>query len=62
MARILVVDDEADERDRVSAVLVAAHHDVITAEDGIEAVSKLQLRPELVILDLVTPGMTATTC
>lgn len=57
-ARILVVDDDPDIREAISAVLEAHSHQVITACDGEEGLSKLRdERPDLMILDLLMPKM-----
>jgi DNA-binding response OmpR family regulator len=57
-AKILVVDDDPDIREAISAVLEAHSHQVITACDGEEGLSKLRdERPDLMILDLLMPKM-----
>jgi two-component system OmpR family response regulator len=56
--RILVVDDEADVRLLLSRVLRDSGYDVDTACDGGEALAKLaESRPDLVLLDLMMPGV-----
>lgn len=58
MANILVVDDDADIRDLILAILEAAGHDVTLAADGQEALNKLKRKPyELVVLDIMMPTM-----
>jgi two-component system, OmpR family, response regulator MtrA len=58
MARIVVADDDADIRDLVGFKLRQAGHDVETVEDGAAAVAAAQaVRPDLVILDVMMPGM-----
>lgn len=53
---ILVVDDEPDAVELVSFNLKAAGFDVITAEDGEEALKKARAaRPALIILDVMLP-------
>ncbi len=56
MARILVVDDNADVRLALSTILEDAGHEVIEAEDG-EQVFDMVLAddPELVLLDVMMP-------
>ena len=55
--RILVVDDEADIRDYITAVLQDAGAEVHEATDGNEAVEKAtKLKPDLITLDLSMPG------
>ena len=54
---VLVVDDEASARKYVSAVLKARDYDVLTAEDGTEALKRIAEHPiDLVILDIGMPG------
>src|SRR3990170_427146 len=56
--RILVVDDEADVRSLLSRVLRDAGYSVDTADDGGEALARLEAnRPDLVLLDLMMPGV-----
>jgi DNA-binding response OmpR family regulator len=56
MARVLIVDDNADVRLALEDILVDAGHEVLTAADGSEAVNKaLADRPELILLDLLMP-------
>jgi DNA-binding response OmpR family regulator len=58
MARIVVADDDADIRDLVGFKLRQAGHDVETVEDGAAAVAAAQaVRPDLLILDVMMPGM-----
>ncbi len=57
-AKILVVDDDPDIREAISAVLESHSHQVITAGDGEEGLGKLkEERPDLMILDLLMPRM-----
>jgi CheY-like chemotaxis protein len=58
---ILVVDDEADVRTFLVAVLQKRGYETLTAADGREAFAVLQRdRPDLVILDLQMPNQTGT--
>lgn len=53
---ILVVDDEADVRNYLQSALVNNGFDVITANDGLEAIEVLKkTQPDLISLDLVMP-------
>ncbi len=55
--RILVVDDEANLRRMLSAVLVADGFRVTEAKNGTEAIAAVQRqRPDAVLLDLSMPG------
>jgi len=54
---ILIVDDEARNRDGLKAMVEALGFRAETASDGIEAVTKLRLDIDLVLLDAMMPGM-----
>ncbi|MFH0945183.1 MAG: response regulator [Planctomycetota bacterium] len=55
--RILVVDDEEDIRDYITAVLQDAGAEVMEACDGNEAVEQARKhKPDLITLDLSMPG------
>lgn len=55
---ILVVDDDPDILEAVSAVLESQDYRISTAKDGIEALSSIkQETPDLVILDMLMPRM-----
>jgi CheY-like chemotaxis protein len=56
MPKILVVDDEAEVRNVVVAILKQAGYDVVVAEYGLSGYSKAQSEdPDLVLLDLMMP-------
>lgn len=57
--KILIVDDERHSRETLlGMVTVSGFEDVLTAEDGIEALEMIgQSRPELVIADIRMPGL-----
>lgn len=55
--RILIVDDEESNRDLLEAMVNSFGHESETARDGIEAVAKLKLDIDLVLLDIMMPGM-----
>jgi two-component system response regulator MprA len=59
MALVLVVDDDADSRDTLADVLAEEGYAVQKAGGADEALAMLigGLRPQLVLLDLVMPGM-----
>ena len=58
---ILVVDDEADIRKFITAVLKKRGYETLTAENGGEALEVVQREhPDLVILDLQMPNHTGT--
>jgi two-component system phosphate regulon response regulator PhoB len=57
MQKILIVEDERDIADLVGFNLERAGYEVLKAHDGITgAEMAIQLRPDLVILDLMLPG------
>ncbi|MDJ0762105.1 MAG: response regulator [Myxococcota bacterium] len=59
--QILVVDDEADVRTFLEAVLKKGGYDTVTATDGAEALKAVRdNKPDLVILDLQMPTKTGT--
>jgi len=54
---IMVVDDEPDIREVVKAVLLKNGYDVISADDGDDALVKLKkIKPDLILLDIMMPG------
>jgi DNA-binding response OmpR family regulator len=56
MAKVLVVDDEPDAVELVSFNLKAAGYEVVTADDGNEAIKRArQHAPDLVLLDVMLP-------
>ena len=58
MAKILVVDDEPNIREVVGLYLRQDGHAVVVAADGEEALRLYrQARPDLVVLDLMLPGL-----
>jgi len=57
-AKILVVDDEAIVRDSLRDWLSDVGHQVLTAENGFQALEIIQKeKPSIAIVDLVMPGM-----
>jgi PAS domain S-box-containing protein len=57
LARVLVVDDNADLRDYLSALL-RPHYHVETAPDGLAALEAIQLRkPTLILSDVMMPRL-----
>jgi DNA-binding response OmpR family regulator len=58
VARILVIDDDSDIRDAVTEVLSFEGHEVFTAVEGEQGLVRCRLvRPDLILLDLMMPGM-----
>ena len=61
MAKILVIEDEADIRQVLDYNLRTAGHDVITVERGREGLlAAREQRPDLVLLDLMLPDVSGT--
>lgn len=58
MATILLVEDNAENRDMLSRRLVRRGYTVIFAEDGAQALGSVrQARPDLILMDLNLPVM-----
>jgi len=55
--RILVVDDEEQNRALMSDLLETLDYEYETASDGVEALAKLQLDFDLILCDVMMPGM-----
>ena len=57
-AKVLIVDDEADFLDLVAHNLDPRLYDVLTANDGVEALNKArQYLPDVILLDLMLPDL-----
>lgn len=57
MASILVVDDDKSLRDLLAGVLQEQGYDVETAEEGNEALERMETTPfDMVISDIIMPG------
>ncbi len=62
MATILVVDDAAFMRMRMSKILTEAGYDVLQAENGAEAVETYRAKtPDAVLMDITMPEMDGLT-
>jgi len=58
MSKILVVDDEQDIVTIIGKVLKKSGYEVITANDGLECIKKVEgERPDLILLDNTMPNM-----
>jgi len=57
--KILVVDDSKTALFMESMILRKGHYDLVTADDGVEAVQKAVVElPDLILMDVVMPRMT----
>jgi len=55
---VLVVDDDADNREALRALLEMWGYRVDVAEDGEQAITMMfDMRPDVVLLDIVMPGL-----
>jgi twitching motility two-component system response regulator PilH len=56
--RILVVDDSATERHMLKDMLTKAGYDVLSSENGEDAIVKARkAKPDLILMDVVMPGL-----
>ncbi|PIQ85022.1 MAG: hypothetical protein COV74_10515 [Candidatus Omnitrophica bacterium CG11_big_fil_rev_8_21_14_0_20_45_26] len=59
MKKILVVDDELDIAEAVEDLLLQHDYEVITANDGVDAIRQTAIhKPDLILLDVLLPKMT----
>jgi putative two-component system response regulator len=56
-ARVLAVDDQAESRTLLQRALTSLGYEVAVACDGVEALAKLPLSADLVLLDVRMPGL-----
>lgn len=62
-AKILVVDDVPANVKLLEAKLTSEYYDVITADDGFQAIEKATSeKPDLILLDIMMPGMDGFEC
>ena len=58
MKKILIADDSATDRHYLGTFLGQQGFQVLTAENGEEALQKArELRPDLILMDIVMPGL-----
>lgn len=58
MTTVMVVDDDPDIQLLLRIELSAEGYDVVTADDGLEAVDRIpSVRPDVVLLDVMMPGL-----
>ncbi len=59
MSTVLIVDDDPTAREALVAILEGEGYELHLAKDGIRALQMLnQLQPDLILLDVMMPGMT----
>ncbi len=57
LKRILIVDDEEQNRELLAAIVESLGYEPDVARDGVEALAKLQLDVDLILLDVMMAGM-----
>lgn len=58
MARILIVEDDKDLNNAYSIILKNEGHEIVSAYDGKQALTKVKsFKPDLILLDLLMPVM-----
>jgi twitching motility two-component system response regulator PilH len=58
MKTVLIVEDSATQRKMIANLLRDIHLNVVTANNGIEALEQIYTRsPDLIVLDIVMPQM-----
>jgi two-component system alkaline phosphatase synthesis response regulator PhoP len=56
--KILVVDDDRDDLKMISMILEPEGYEVVTAENGVEALQKVESEdPDLILLDVMMPEL-----
>lgn len=56
--KVLAVDDSAVELNRIKQIIERAGHQVLTAQDGVEAIEMAKIHlPHMIFMDIVMPRM-----
>ena len=56
--KILVVDDDRDDLTMISMILEPEGYEVVTAQNGVEALEKVESEePDLILLDVMMPEL-----
>lgn len=55
--KILIIDDDAELLKMLKSYLERKKYEVITAENGVEGLSKMALQPDIILLDVNMPRM-----
>lgn len=61
-AKILIIEDDPDIREGVGVLLMGEDYEVVGAEDGARGLALLDDTCDLVILDVMMPGMSGIDC
>ena len=54
--KVLIVDDDDNIRNLLEVLIATGGFQIITAANGEEAIQKLSLKPDALLLDLIMPG------
>ena len=55
--KILIVDDDRDLLEMLNQYFTLKNYTIITAENGVEAIEKINMNPDIILLDVNMPGM-----
>ena len=55
--KILIIDDDAELLKMLKKYLEIKRYEIITAENGLEGLSKIKLQPDIILLDVNMPNM-----
>lgn len=55
--KILIIEDDKFLRELISQKLIKEGYEIIEAADGEKGIKNLEKRPDLVLLDLILPGI-----
>lgn len=55
--RLLIVDDDKDLLKMLRSYFEMKHYEIITAENGMEALGKMSMQPDIILLDINMPQM-----
>ena len=55
--KILIVDDDRDLLEMLNQYFTLKNYTIITAENGMEAIEKINMNPDIILLDVNMPGM-----
>lgn len=55
--RLLIIDDDKDLLKMLQSYFEIRHYEILTAENGAEALEKMNLRPDIILLDINMPQM-----